>query len=216
MTPSPDSARTAAATPWRENRALVQLLALSPLLAVTTSVVNGLALGLATLAVLLVTNTTLSLVDSWVLPRFRTPLFVLVAAAVVTAIDLLCNALFDDLHEALGLYLALIVANCALLARADTAAARLPVLHAVLAGIATGLGALGTLVLIGGLRELVGHGTLLAGASMLLGPRAAGFELDAHFAGVLVAVLPPGAFLCMAALLAIRARLARPRPTPPP
>lgn len=216
MTPSPDSPRTAAAAPWRENRALVQLLALSPLLAVTTSVVNGLALGLATLAVLLVTNTTLSLVRSWVLPRFRTPLFALVAAAVVTAIDLLCNALFDDLHEALGLYLALIVANSALLARADTAAARLPVLHAVLAGIATGLGALGTLVLIGGLRELVGHGTLLAGTSMLLGPRAAGFELDAHFAGVLVAVLPPGAFFCMAALLAIRARLAQPRSTPAP
>lgn len=212
MTPSPDPPRTASADrPWRENGALVHLLALSPLLAVTTSAVNGAALGVATLAVLLVANTVIALVHRWVLPQFRVPLYLLVAAGVVTAVDLVCSALFDDLHEALGLFLALVVANCALLARAETVAARQSIVPAILSGAATGLAALGTLVLIGGLRELAGHGTLFAGMPMLLGPRSAGFTLDLHYSGVLIAVLPPGAFLCMAALLAVRARFLRAR-----
>ncbi len=212
MTPNPDPPRTASANrPWRENRALVHLLALSPLLAVTTSAVNGLALGVATLAVLLVASTVIALVRRWVLPQLRVPLYLLVAAGVVTAVDLVCNALFDDLHEALGLYLALVVANCALLARAETAAARQPVVPAILSGAITGVAAVGTLVLIGGLRELVGHGTLFGGMPMLLGPRSSGLTLDLHYSGVLIAVLPPGAFLCMAALLAVRARFIRTR-----
>jgi electron transport complex protein RnfE len=196
---------------WRNNLTFVQLLGLSPLLAVTTSVVNGLALGLATAAVLLVTNTVISLVRRAVVPALRVPLFVLVAATLVTAVDLVSNALFDDLHEALGLFIALIVANCALLAQAETVASRRPVVEAALSGLATGLGALGALVLLGGLRELTGHGTLLAGMPMLLGPRGAALALDLHFSGMLIAVLPPGAFFGMAALLALRARLTQPR-----
>ena len=196
---------------WRNNLTFVQLLGLSPLLAVTTSAVNGLALGLATTAVLLATNIVISLVRRAVVPAWRLPLFVLVAAALVTAIDLLSNALFDDLHEALGLFIALIVANCALVAQAETVATRRPVVEAALSGLATGLGALGVFVLLGGLRELTGHGTLFAGIPMLFGSGAAGFTLNLHFSGMLIAVLPPGAFFGMAALLALRARLTQPR-----
>ncbi len=200
---------------WRNNLTFVQLLGLSPLLAVTTSVVNGLALGLATTAVLLVTNTVISLVRRAVVPAWRLPLFVLVAAALVTAIDLLANALFDDLHETLGLFIALIVANCALVAQAETVATRRPVVEAALSGLATGLGALGVFVLLGGLRELFGHGTLFAGMPMLFGAGAAGLALNLHFSGMLIAVLPPGAFFGMAALLALRARLTQPRAESP-
>jgi len=200
---------------WRNNLTFVQLLGLSPLLAVTTSAVNGLALGLATTAVLLVTNIVISLVRRAVVPAWRVPLFVLVAAALVTAIDLLSNALFDDLHEALGLFIALIVANCALVAQAETVATRRPVVEAALSGLATGLGTLGVLVLLGGLRELFGHGTLFAGLPMLFGPGAAGLALNLPFSGMLIAVLPPGAFFGMAALLALRARLTQPRAESP-
>ena len=200
---------------WRNNLTFVQLLGLSPLLAVTTSAVNGLALGLATTAVLLVTNIVISLVRRAVVPAWRLPLFVLVAAALVTAIDLVSNALFDDLHEALGLFIALIVANCALVAQAETVATRRPVAEAALSGLATGLGALGVFVLLGALRELTGRGTLFAGMQMLFGSGAADFALNLHFSGMLIAVLPPGAFFGMAALLALRARLTQPREKSP-
>src|SRR5512139_424506 len=196
---------------WRNNPTLVQLLGLSPLLAVTTSAVNGLALGLATTVVLLVTNVVISLLRRALLPAWRVPLFVLVAAGLVTAIDLLSNALFDELHEALGLFIALIVANCALVAQAEAVASRRPVVESALSGLATGLGAVGVFVLLGGLRELVGHGTLFAGMPMLFGPATAGFSLSLPFSGMLIAVLPPGAFFGMAALLALRARLTQPR-----
>lgn len=200
---------------WRNNLTFVQLLGLSPLFAVTTSAANGLALGLATTAVLLVTNTLVSLVRRAVVPTWRVPLFVLVAAALVTAIDLVTNALFDELHEALGLFIALIVANCALVARAETVATRRPAVETALSGLATGLGALGVLVLLGSLREALGHGTLFAGMRMLFGPGAGGFALNLHFSGMLIAVLPPGAFFGMAALLALRARLMQPRAEAP-
>ena len=196
---------------WRNNLTFVQLLGLSPLLAVTTSAVNGLALGLATTAVLLVTNVVISLLRRALLPAWRVPLFVLVAAALVTAIDLLCSALFDDLHEALGVFIALIVANCALVAQAETVASRRPVAEAALSGLATGLGALGVFVLLGAMREAIGHGTLLANLPMLFGESTARVAVNLHFSGMLIAVLPPGAFFAMAALLALRARLVQPR-----
>jgi len=216
MSPASNNLRTAVVDGlWRNNLTFVQLLGLSPLFAVTTSVVNGFALGLATAAVLLVTNTVISLVRHVVVPAWRVPLFVLVASALVTVIDLVTNALFNDLHEALGLYVALIVANCALVAQADTVASRRPLAEAALSGLATGLGALGVLVLLGGVRELLGHGTLFAGLPMLFGNRTDGFALNLPFSGMLIAVLPPGAFFGMAALLALRARLMQPRAAAP-
>ena len=159
---------------WRDNVAIVQLLGLCPLLAVTTSVVNGLALGLASAAVLVVSNTIVATTRRALLPAARVPLYVLIVASLVTCIDLVSNALLDDLHESLGLFIPLIVTNCALLAQADTVASRKPVGEALLTGIATGAG----------------------------------------FVVVLVAVLPPGAFFGVAALIALRNWLGRERPAP--
>ncbi|HUL80510.1 MAG TPA: electron transport complex subunit RsxE [Gammaproteobacteria bacterium] len=201
---------------WRNNPVLVQLLGLCPLLAVTTSLVNGLALGLATAAVLVVTNTVVSMMRRALIPVARIPLYVLIIASLVTCIDLLSNALLDDLHERLGLFIPLIVTNCALLAQADTVATRRPVLEALTSGLATGLGFAAVLTALGGLREIFGHGTLFAGLPLLFGVRVSWLELHLPFSGALVAILPPGAFFAMAALLALRNRLTRERPAPAP
>jgi electron transport complex protein RnfE len=199
---------------WRNNMALVQMLGLCPLLAVTTSVVNGFALGIATAGVLTLTNTVISMMRRALIPFVRIPLFVLIIAALVTCIDLLTNAVLDDLHQVLGLFIPLIVTNCAVLAQAETVASRKPVGEALVTGLATGGGFLAVLVALGGLRELLGHGTLFAGLSMLAGEGAGWLQLKLPFDGMLVAILPPGAFFGMAALLALRNRLTR-EPLPP-
>ena len=199
---------------WRDNVALVQLLGLCPLLAITTSVVNGLALGLATAAVLVVTNTLIATMRRALLPVVRIPVYVLIVASLVTCIDLMSNALLDDLHENLGLFIPLIVTNCALLAQADNVATRKPVGEALLAGLASGAGFIAVLVALGGLRELLGHGTLFAGMPLLAGDGTAWMQLHLPFRGMLVAILPPGAFFGVAALLALRNRLASERPAP--
>src|SRR5262252_4622210 len=145
---------------WRDNVALVQLLGLCPLLAITTSIVNGLALGLATAAVLVFTNTVIATMRRALVPVARIPLYVLIVASLVTCIDLLSNALLDELHESLGLFIPLIVTNCALHAQADTVATRKPLGEALLSGLSTGLGFIAVLAALGGLRELLGRGTL--------------------------------------------------------
>jgi electron transport complex protein RnfE len=204
----------AAAGFWRDNVALVQLLGLCPLLAVTTSVVNGLALGLASAAVLVVSNAIVATIRRVLLPAARIPLYVLIVASLVTCIDLMSNALLDDLHESLGLFIPLIVTNCALLAQADTVASRKPVGEALSTGVATGAGFVAVLVALGGLRELLGHGTLFAGMPMLVGRDTAGIHLHLPFHGMLAAILPPGAFFGVAALIALHNWLGRERPAP--
>jgi electron transport complex protein RnfE len=194
---------------WRNNLALVQLLGLCPLLAVTTTLVNGVALGLATTAVLTATNTVISLLRRALVPAVRIPMFVLIIASLVTCIDLLTNALLDDLHRVLGLFIPLIVTNCAVLAQAETVASRRPVGAALLSGFATGCGFLAVLAALGALREIFGQGTLFAGLPMLAGDSAAGLTIDLPFDGMLVALLPPGAFFGMALLLALRQLLTR-------
>lgn len=189
---------------WRNNAALVQMLGLCPLLAVTTTVVNGLTLGLATAAVVTTTNTVVSLMRGALVPVVRIPLFVLIIASLVTCVDLLTNALLFELHEILGLFIPLIITNCAILAQAETVASRQPVLVSAASGMATGIGFLGVLVTLGALRELVGHGTLFSGFSMLVGERASSWVVDLPFDGMLAAVLPPGAFFGLAVLLALR------------
>jgi electron transport complex protein RnfE len=192
---------------WRNNIALVQLLGLCPLLAVTTTVVNGLALGLATTAVLTVTNAAVSAMRGVLVTAVRIPLFVLIIASLVTCIDLLTHALLDDLHVVLGLFIPLIVTNCAILAQAETVASRRPLMESVVSGAVSGVGFLAVLVALGALREVFGQGTLFAGLSMLAGDGFEGFALDLPFDGVLAAMLPPGAFFGMAVLLALRNRL---------
>lgn len=189
---------------WRSNPALVQLLGLCPLLAVTTTFVNGLMLGLATAAVLLLTNTSISLMRAALVPVVRIPLFVLIIASLVTSIDLLMSALFFELHETLGLFIPLIITNCAILAQAETVASRRPVAYSAASAIATGFGFLAVLVVLGGMREIVGSGTLFAGLDLVFGPAAERLTIDFRFDGLLIAILPPGAFFGLAALLAIR------------
>lgn len=189
---------------WRQNPALVQLVGLCPLLAVTTTVVNGLTLGLATLAVLLATNVLISLMRRALMPTVRIPLFVLIIASLVTCIDILTSALLFELHETLGLFIPLIITNCAILAQAETVASRERVGYAATSATAAGLGFLGVLVALGALREALGAGTLLAGFDLLIGPSGAAFEIDLPVDGMLVAILPPGAFFGLAILLALR------------
>ena len=189
---------------WRNNPALVQMLGLCPLLAVTTSVVNGLLLGLATAAVLVSSNVAVSLMRSVLVPAIRIPLFILIIAALVTSVDLLTSALFFELHQSVGLFIPLIVTNCAIVAQAETVASRQPVGHSALAALATGAGFIAVLTLLGALREIVGSGTLLAGLDQLLGPAVAGVAINLGEHGALIAILPPGAFFGLAALLALR------------
>jgi electron transport complex protein RnfE len=187
----------------------VLLLGLCPLFAVTTSVVNGLALGLATAAVLTIATFVVSLTRAALLSAVRFPLFLLIVAALVTCIDLLTNALRSDLHESLGVFIPLIVANSALVAHARTVASVRPVGQATLASLATGAGFVLVLVVLGALREILGHGTLFAGMPLLTGGSGAGLAVHLPFGGMLVAVLPPGAFFGMALLLALRKAVAR-------
>lgn len=197
---------------WSANPALVQLLGLCPLLAITTTVVYGFALGLATTAVLVATNVSISLMRRALVPIVRIPLFVLIIASLVTAVDLLTNAFLHELHEVLGLFIPLIITNCAILAQAETVASRKPVAIAAGSGLATGLGFCLVLVALGGLREIAGQGTLLAGTSLLIGGEDV-WQIDMPFDGMLAAVLPPGAFFGLAILLAIRNLIVR-RPEP--
>ena len=189
---------------WRSNPALVQMLGLCPLLAVTTSFVNGLMLACATAAVLLLTNVAISLMRGVLAPTLRIPLFVLIIAALVTSVDLLTSALFFELHEAVGLFIPLIATNCAILAQAETVASRQPVGHSALAALATGAGFAAVLVALGSLREILGSGTLFAGLDQLFGPAAGGFAIDFGLDGALIAILPPGAFFGLALLIALR------------
>jgi electron transport complex protein RnfE len=140
-------------------------------------------------------------------PGLRIPLLLLLLAALVTSIDLLVNAALDGLHEALGIFLPLIVVNCALLVHVETVAIRRPFGFTLVSSFATGFGLLAALVALGALRELVGEGTLFADAELLIGTSGERLELVLPFGGMLVAVLPPGAFFGMALLLALRNRL---------
>lgn len=194
---------------WTSNPALVQVLGLCPLLAITTTAVNGFALGIATTAVLVVTNTVISLVRRTLVPVVRIPLFVLVIASLVTCIDLLTNAFLHELHQVLGLFIPLIVTNCAILAQAETVASRQRVSISAASGLAAGLGFCIVLVALGAMRELAGQGTLLAGTGLLLDAEEDPFRIELPFGGVLAAVLPPGAFFGLAVLLAIRNLLVR-------
>lgn len=213
MAAAPTSAATATESAWtrgfwRDNPALVQLLGLCPLLGVTTSFVNGLMLGIATDAVLLMTNLAVSLTRGAITASLRVPLFVLIIAALVTSVDLLTNALFFELHEAVGLFIPLIATNCAILAQAETVASRQPVGHSAMAALAAGAGFASVLIALGAVREILGAGTLFANLDQLLGPAAAGFVIDIGLDGALIAVLPPGAFFGLALLIALRNALA--------
>lgn len=189
------------------NVGLVQLLGLCPLLAVSNNAVNALGLGLATLLAVTATNTAIALLRRFTRRDVRIPAFVMVIAAVVTSIELAMHAWLPALHAVLGLFLPLIVTNCAIMGRAEAFASRNGAGRAALDGFATGLGFLWVLLAIGVIRELAGHGTLFAGAGALVGAPWAELRVLPGFDGLLIAVLGPGAFVVLALLIALRNRL---------
>ncbi|HWJ06171.1 MAG TPA: electron transport complex subunit RsxE [Steroidobacteraceae bacterium] len=188
-----------------QNPGLVQLLGLCPLLAVSTSLGSGLGLGLATLAVLAASNFAAALVGRFLPGEIRIAVFVLLIASLVTAVELALAAWLPGLHAALGIFLPLIVTNCLLLARAEAFAARNPPQYALLDGIAMGGGFLLVLVTLGAVRELLGRGSLGNDLHTLLGlPSPVGLHLFGEQHGFLLALLPPGAFVLLGLLLALR------------
>ena len=189
---------------WRNNAGLVQLLGLCPLLAVTTTVVNGIGLGLATTAVLIGSNVTVSLLRPLLRREIRIAAFVLIIASLVTTVDLAMHALFFDLHRVLGIFVPLIVTNCAIIGRAEAFASRNDPLRAATDGLMTGLGFAAVLVALGALRELIGQGSLFAQAHMLLGEAGRGLEIHFFDSGFLLAALPPGAFIVLGFLIAAK------------
>jgi electron transport complex protein RnfE len=196
------------------NVGLVQLLGLCPLLAVSNNAVNALGLGLATVLALTLTNIAVASIRRLTRRDVRIPAFVMVIAAVVTSIELAIRAWLPELHAVLGLFIPLIVTNCALMGRAEAFASRNSPARAALDGFAIGLGFLWVLLVIGAARELIGEGSLFAGAGRLLG--LPGLELAAEgYPGFLLAVLPVGAFLVLACLIALRQGWRLRHPGPP-
>jgi len=209
---------------WNNNPALVQLLGLCPLLAVTGSVVNALGLGLATLAVLLGSNIAVSLIRHQVSDAIRTPAFVMIIATFTTCTEMLMKAYTFELYQILGIFIPLIVTNCAILGRAEAFASKQPLLPAAFDGLMMGLGFGGVLLVLGAIREIIGSGTLFANMDLLFGPAASnwGLQLFGDNYGFLVMILPPGAFLVTGLLIALKniidshqqARLAKTKTAP--
>lgn len=196
---------------WDNNVIFAQMLALCPLLAVTGTATNGLGMGLVSLLVFVIANGTVSLLRGVIPPQVRIPAFVLLIATVVTLVDLMMNAWLHELHKVLGLFIPLIVTNCAILGRVESFAYKNPLLPSLLDGLAMGLGFCFALVLLGACREVIGSGTLFANASLLLGDLFAVIELTVlpGYQGFLLMILPPGAFIMLGFIIAAKRWLAR-------
>ncbi len=191
---------------WNNNTAFVQLLGLCPLLAITNTMVNSLGLGLATTLTLICSNVIVSAIRHWVRPEIRIPVFVLIIASIVTVIELSMNAWFHELYDILGIFIPLIVTNCAIIARAEAFASRNSIPHAFADGLFMGLGFTFVLLLLGTLREAIGFGTLFQQIELMFGDGAKWLtvSLFENYRGYLLAILPPGAFLGLGFLIAIK------------
>lgn len=191
---------------WDQNAVFAQLLALCPLMAVTTSGTNGLGMGLASTLVLVLSNVVISSIRRFVADQVRIPVFIVVIATLVTLVDMSLNAWLHELHKVLGLFIALIVVNCAILGRAEAFASKNGVLASAADGVAMGMGLTMALTVLGLVRELIGSGTLFAQASLLLGPAFSFMEVKVvdDYVGVLMMILPPGGFLVLGGLLAVK------------
>jgi electron transport complex protein RnfE len=191
---------------WTNNVGLVQVLGICPLLAVTGTFINGLGLGLATLITLVASNVTVSMIRKLVRPEVRIPVFVLVIASIVTIIELSMSAWFYELYKVLGIFIPLIVTNCSIIGRAEAFASKNTVGRSFLDGFSMGFGFLLVLVALGTLREIIGHGTLFSQAHLMFGEAARSMTI--HFVesyqGFLLAVLPPGAFIGLGLLIAMK------------
>jgi H+/Na+-translocating ferredoxin:NAD+ oxidoreductase subunit E len=196
---------------WRQNAGVVQLLGLCPLLAVSTTLINGVALGMATILVMGLSNLAVALVHGIVPREVRIPVFILIIAALVTILQLMMNAFVHPLYVVLGIFVPLITTNCLVLARAETFAARSPAPAALLDGVMMGVGLTLVLGLLGGMRELAGKGTLLTGMELAFGASAK--HLTVHLMprsySFPLATLPPGAFIALGFLIAAKSYWSR-------
>ncbi len=191
---------------WKQNAGIVQLLGLCPLLAISSSVVNAVGLGLATVLVMALSNAAVAAIRDFIPNEARIPVYVLLIAVLVTIVQLLMNAYVYSLYVVLGIFIPLIVTNCIILARAESFASKNGVAASALDGIAMGLGLTAVLAALGAVREIFGHGTLLSGIDMVFGEAAKSWVITVipDYHGFLLAVLPPGAFIVLGLLIAAR------------
>ncbi len=191
---------------WDNNVVFSQMLALCPLLAVTGTATNGLGMGLASLVVMVISGLAISMLRGIITQQVRIPVFVLIIATIVTLVDMSMNAWLHDLHKVLGLFVPLIVTNCAILGRAESFAFRNPIAPSLFDGLMMGLGFTLALVMLGAVREIIGSGTLFANAPLLLGDYFSFLELTLipDYKGFLLMILPPGGFLVLGFLLAAK------------
>jgi len=189
---------------WKQNTGVVQLLGLCPLLAVSNSVVNAVSLGLATTLVMVLSGASISPIRNYVPNEIRIPVYILIIAVLVTVVQYLMNAYMYSLYIVLGIFIPLIVTNCIVLARIEAFAGKNPVLPAAVDGFAMGMGLTAVLAVLGGMREIFGHGTLFSGFDLALGEMAKGWVVTVipDYHGFLLAILPPGAFICLGLLIA--------------
>ncbi len=191
---------------WKQNPGIVQLLGLCPLLAVSSTVVNGASLGLATTLVMALSNAGIAPIRNFVPNEIRIPVYILIIAVLVTVVQYLMNAYMYGLYVVLGIFIPLIVTNCIVLARVEAFASKNAVIPSALDGFAMGLGLTAVLAVLGGMRELIGKGTLFSGIDLALGDMAKDWVLHVipDYKGFLLAILPPGAFIGLALLIAGR------------
>ncbi len=189
---------------WDNNPALIQLLGLCPMLAVSNTTINALGMGVATTVTLILTNLIVSLIRSWIRPEIRIPVFVLIIAAVVTAIELFMNAYFHQLHLILGVFIPLITTNCIIIARAESFASKNNPVASSLDGFFMGLGFTSVLVVLGAMREILGFGTFLQQAELMFGAGSEWLTVTLFDGGFLLAVFAPGAFIGLGLLIALK------------
>ncbi|MFY9260737.1 MAG: electron transport complex subunit E [Gallionella sp.] len=189
---------------WKQNTGVVQLLGLCPILAVSSSVVNAVSLGLATTLVMALSGAAIAPIRQAVPNEARIPVFILIIAVLVTVIQYAMNAYMYSLYIVLGIFIPLIVTNCIVLARVEAFASKNPPLESALDGFAMGLGLTAVLAVLGGIREILGHGTLLSGIETVLGEGAKFLVITVvpNYHGFLLAILPPGAFIVLGCLIA--------------
>ena len=187
---------------WKQNTSIVQILGLCPLLAVTTNLVNGAMLSLATILVMALSGVAVASLRNLIPHEIRIPVFILVVASLVTVVDLLFNANLHQLYLLLGIFIPLITTNCIVLARVEAFANKNPPLQSALDGVFMGVGMLWTLSLLGGLRELIGGGTLFSGIDMVIPGLQPLRLLPESYPGLLIALLPPGAFILLGCMIA--------------
>jgi len=191
---------------WKQNTGVVQLLGLCPILAVSSSVVNAVSLGLATVLVMILSGATVAPIRQLIPNEARIPVFVLIIAVLVTVVQFMMNAYLYGLYVVLGIFIPLIVTNCIVLARIEAFSSKNPALESALDGLAMGLGLTAVLAVLGGIREILGHGTLLSGIDLVFGEAAKSWVITVvpNYHGFLLAVLPPGAFITLGMLIAAK------------